>query len=231
MHRILLRLVLEASGVVVSLPVLMLQLCVVGSDHLARVLFFGADKTVNRSLESSLGSAVLCPGDTSPLVTVIFVIIVVFSEHGPCRLVLGLAILVEPLCRHSEVLHFQVLDSIAQCSIHLPQMDQFVVNLVNCQWTFFAGVFIWTIFVFLRCGSISGEPAVFSVAFLDIGLDRRAQHVIKLGAIVFQNVLHQLHSLSQLLVFNVQLRVLGIFGFKVPLDVLYTLSELSVSLQ
>lgn len=125
----------------------------------------------------------------------------------------------EALVRDSEVLNFQLLDSVAEGSIHLSQVDQLRVN------TIYTDGLIWGLIVLCL---LLVETSVLSIALTDLRSDRWAEHIFKLAAIALQYSFHQLHSFPQLLVLNIELSVLVFFTFKIAFDVFLFVPQLSV---
>ena len=77
---------------------------------------------------------------------------------------------------HVEVLDFKMLDPITKHSVHLPQVNQLVVNTIYSYVVIFLGVG--------RVFQVHVESAVLCVAFSDIRFCLGADHCLKLVAII-----------------------------------------------
>ena len=123
------------------------------------------------------------------------------------------------LIRHSEVLNFELLDSVTESSIHLSQVYQLRVNTIHTYGLVRLLIVLCLLLV---------ETSVLSIALTDLGPDSWAEHIFELATIALQYSFHQLHSFPQLLVLNIELSVLVFFAFKIAFNVFHFVPQLSV---
>ena len=101
-----------------------------------------------------------------------------------------------------EVLYLELLDALAQNSVHLTHVDEFVVDFVDVAIIplSFWGIRLLGLLHAVGCicavVRVFQEPSVLRVAHLNLIFDLRRQHVLKLIGVSLENALNELESLS-----------------------------------
>ena len=153
--------------------------------------------------------------------------------------------LVEALRGHVEILDFKLLDTLTKDAIHFAHVNKFVVDFVDTasSWLLvhisglLGGGLIFTMLrrgctsVFRCAACTCSKFAMQCVAHFNFSLGLLREHALQLVRVSLEDTLYKLQPLSQLLVLDLKLSILGVFLVTVTFHFLYVLSELSVGFQ